>query len=302
MNMKKIAAFIVLMLSFVTVISCDKTKEEDKETKETYSSGKVSVLVEESVVPIFEDIVTVFKSVYTEAEIEIIPATENKILKMIYEDSTRLAVLPKKFDEKEVNYFKGKVAPIETPFAKDAIIFIANKTAADSLIKYEDVVAFIKEQKKDKEKVFVFDNINSSLVRQFRNDAGVTDMSTNVYFFPTTAEVIAYVAKNKNAVGVVGINWLMQPDKNIDALKKDIKTLSVFNKKENKYFKASQSTIADGTYPLVREIYILDLQGKMGLGRGIASFAAGDKGQRIVLKSGLLPVTLPPREVIVNNQ
>jgi phosphate transport system substrate-binding protein len=31
---------------------------------------------------------------------------------------------------------------------------------------------------------------------------------------------------------------------------------------------------------------------------GFASFVAGDIGQRIILKAGLLPVRIPPRKVI----
>jgi len=298
--MRKISILFSLVIALV-IVSCDKESKKKDEVKETYSTGKVSVLVEESVVPIFEDITTVFKSVYDQAEIEIIPASENQILKMIYEDSTRLVVLPKKLSQQELNYFEGKVVPHETAFAKDAIIFIANKKHNDSLIKYQDVISLIKNNEKTDRK-FVFDNINSSLVRQFRSDAGIDEMSQNVYFLPTTEEVIAFVAKDKNAIGVVGVNWLVQPDDKIDVLKAEIKTLSVFNESTKKYYKASQSNIADGTYPLVRTIYLLDLQGKIGLGRGLASFAASDKGQRIVLKSGLLPITLPYREVIVNNK
>jgi phosphate transport system substrate-binding protein len=35
---------------------------------------------------------------------------------------------------------------------------------------------------------------------------------------------------------------------------------------------------------------------------GFASFVAGDIGQRIILKAGLLPVRMPPRKVIFKNK
>jgi len=62
--MKKISIFFSLLVAVTTVVSCNKeaNKPQD-EVKETYATGKVTVLVEESVVPIFEDIATVFKSV-----------------------------------------------------------------------------------------------------------------------------------------------------------------------------------------------------------------------------------------------
>ena len=63
----------------------------------------------------------------------------------------------------------------------------------------------------------------------------------------------------------------------------------------------------EGLYPLKRPIYLLNYQGKNGLGMGFASFVAGDIGQRIILKSGLLPVRIPSRELnvrkeIINNK
>jgi phosphate transport system substrate-binding protein len=42
-------------------------------------------------------------------------------------------------------------------------------------------------------------------------------------------------------------------------------------------------------------VYIINAQARKGLGLGFASFLAGDSGQRIVLKDGLLPAQAPTR-------
>jgi phosphate transport system substrate-binding protein len=57
--------------------------------------------------------------------------------------------------------------------------------------------------------------------------------------------------------------------------------------------------IAEGTYPLARDLYIINCQGYSGLGMVGFSFVAGDIGQRIILKSGLLPVRMPGRNIII---
>jgi phosphate transport system substrate-binding protein len=41
----------------------------------------------------------------------------------------------------------------------------------------------------------------------------------------------------------------------------------------------SQNNLAEGTYPLARDLYIINCQGYSGLGMGFASFVAGDIGQ-----------------------
>lgn len=50
-------------------------------------------------------------------------------------------------------------------------------------------------------------------------------------------------------------------------------------------------------YPLTRDVYIVltDLRGT--LPAGFTHFVAGDRGQRIILKSGLVPATRPIRTV-----
>jgi phosphate transport system substrate-binding protein len=39
-----------------------------------------------------------------------------------------------------------------------------------------------------------------------------------------------------------------------------------------------------------------------GLGSGFVSFVSGEKGQRIILKSGLVPATMPIRIIQVKNE
>ncbi|MEA4950496.1 MAG: phosphate ABC transporter substrate-binding protein, partial [Petrimonas sp.] len=52
-----------------------------------------------------------------------------------------------------------------------------------------------------------------------------------------------------------------------------------------------------GGYPLIRDIYIIITDASGGLPSGFFNFIAGDRGQRIILKSGLLPANRPIRLV-----
>ena len=55
-------------------------------------------------------------------------------------------------------------------------------------------------------------------------------------------------------------------------------------------------------YPFTRKIYLLNYQGRTGLGMGFASYLAGETGQRIILKSGLSPKRFPSREIDVRGK
>ena len=302
--MRKIYLSVNIALMAILLGSCNSKSTSNNEApnldniemEETYSSGEVNVYVEESVIPIFEDVAMVFESEYPKAKLNTVASSENKIVNLLAQDSIRLAIMPRKLSEKEVNYFKNRVTPKQTPFAKDAIVFIANKDFQDTLVKYEDILSYLKNPQ-DAKYQLVFEDVNSALFNRLMHDAEITDIPEQVYFRESAKDVLELLTRHKNLIGVIGLNWLVQPNDSVAKLMKEVHSLAVYNQDEDDYFKANQSTIADGTYPLVRELYIIDLQGKSGLGTGFASFAAGDKGQRVILKSGLLPVKIPTRQI-----
>lgn len=285
------------MIGLTVLVSCKKEIDKKQQAdKEAYNKGVTQMYVESSVYPIVDDINEVFRTYYTDADIELKMLSQNEILNALYKDENRLAVLPKDFSAKDLEVFKGKVVPKITPIAKDAVLFIREKNTNDTLLNYKEVLEVFKGAKKS-EKVFVFHDANSALVSKVMADANVSELSKNVYYVKSVEELVQYISKNKNAVGVVGINWMVQPDDKIKENISHLRSLYVYNDSLKQYYRPSQSSIADNTYPLTRTINIVDIQGKAGLGTGFATFAASDKGQRIILKSGLMPVTLPKREI-----
>ena len=148
----------------------------------------------------------------------------------------------------------------------------------------------------------VFDNPNSSTVRYMNLLAEIKSIPENgVYSFKTNDEVIKFVAQNKGMIGVVGVNWLFQPMPEMKGFIDKVNVLSVRGLTGENYYAPSQNNIAEGKYPLARDLYIINGQGYSGLGMGFASFVAGDIGQRIILKSGLLPVRIPGRRINVRH-
>ena len=152
-------------------------------------------------------------------------------------------------------------------------------------------------------KGLVFDNPNSSTVRYINALAGVKAIpEKGVFSFKTNDEVIKYVSENDGMIGVVGVNWLSQPMPAMQKYVDNVNVLSVKGSTSASAFYPSQNNIAEGKYPLARDLYIINCQGYSGLGMGFASFVAGDIGQRIILKSGLLPVRIPGRNITIRNK
>jgi phosphate transport system substrate-binding protein len=270
-----------------------------KSEKETIIEGKTNLLVDETLLPIVEAQTQIFESKYP-AKLAILPKSEAEVIAALYQENTRIAFLARKLSETEMKGFaQKKIFPKTTPIAKDAIALITKKTAQDSLVQLEDVLNMLRGKPSAQFDGLVFDNPNSSTARYLMQLAKVSVLPTNgVYSFATNEEVVKYVAKNKRMLGVIGINYIFEPSNEQREFVQQISVMSVSKTKSAGYFSPTQNNIAEGTYPLTRDLYVVNCQGYSGLGMGFASFVAGEIGQRIVLKSGLVPVKMPSRKII----
>jgi phosphate transport system substrate-binding protein len=52
----------------------------------------------------------------------------------------------------------------------------------------------------------------------------------------------------------------------------------------------------------VREVYTINRETFTGLGSGFIAFVAGEKGQRIILRAGMVPATMPVRLIQVKKE
>ncbi|MBC7438690.1 MAG: substrate-binding domain-containing protein [Flavobacterium sp.] len=301
MNKKR---FIFLSVSFSVVLvmfflACKNQEKNPEKMDETILQGSTTILVDESVQPITEDEVAVFESQYN-AKIKLINKPESEVINDLINDKAKIAILSRKLNSEEEKIFiNKKLSPKITEFAVDAITLIASKNAKDTLIDLQEVLNLL-QRKASKIKGLVFENPNSSTVNYMNNIAGVgREAKKNVFSLKSNEEVLKYVAENDGMIGVVGLNLIVQPSTKIQNYLDKVQVLAVRNVKSkpdsNNYYKPSQSNIGAGLYPLERKLYMLNYQGKEGLGMGFASFIAGETGQRIILKSGLLPVRIPSR-------
>ena len=300
--MSKINKVLVLLFVCFLFVMCNQ-KEQINTNKESILKGAATVFVDETLTPIIEDQIAVFESNY-DAKINIISKSESEIVISLFKEKSGIAVLTRNLTIEENKIFEQKkITPKITKFAIDAIAFISNKATNDTLIDLKNVVVFMKGNQSTTIKGLVFDNPNSSTVRYMNELAGIKAIpEKGVYSFKTNQEVIKFVAQNEGMIGVVGVNWLSQPMPEMQKYVDKVNVLSVKSLSGGNYYSPSQNNIAEGKYPLARDLYIINGQGYSGLGMGFASFVAGDIGQRIILKSGLLPVRVPGRRINIRNQ
>jgi len=294
----------LFLLGFVCVclVMCNKS-DQSKNSNESIVKGSATILVDETLTPIIEDQVAIFENKY-DAKIKIVSKSEAELVLLLFKEKTGIAILTRNLTINENKIFEQKkITPKITKFATDAIAFISNKSNKDTLIELKTVIEYMQGKPSSRIKGLVFDNPNSSTVRFMNELAEIKAFpKEGVYSFKTNQEVIKFVAENDGMIGVVGVNWLTQPMPIMEKYVDKVNVLSVKSTTNSKFYSPSQNNIAEGKYPLARDLYIINAQGYSGLGMGFASFVAGDIGQRIILKSGLLPVRVPGRRLNIRNE
>ena len=294
----KLVSHAFTLFATIFLASFFGCKDASKE-KETILKGNTTILVDETLQPIIEDQIAVFEGEYN-ASIKLNSKPEAEVSVDLLKDSTQIVVLARTLNENEVKFFeKKKIKPRVTPFATDAIALICNKKSTDTLIALQEVLNFMKG-KSTNIKALVFDNPNSSTMRFMTEKAGLNNIpDKGVFYFKNNQEVIKYVSENKGVIGVIGLNWIYRPTAPIQNYLKNITVMNVKGLGQTDYFAPTQNNIAEGTYALARDLFIVNGQGFTGLGMGFSSFVAGEIGQRIILKSGLLPFQIPGRNILL---
>jgi len=294
--MKKIIYIFVVL--FLVVFACKKSENSTED--ESYVKGKAEIYVDESLLPIVEEQEMVFENKYAKADIKLTPMSDSDIVNLLLQRKIDIAVLSHELTTTQEKTLKNvDVIGKNTPFCSDAIALIVNQGNTRTTITTSEVYEILKGKKTEYQ--FVFDNENSSTLSYLMSKAGVKSLPKSVTALKNNLEVIKFVSENNNSIGFVGVNWLLNPSMELENTTKKVKVLAVGSTIENAV-KPSQTHIETEEYPFVRKIYLLNYQGRTGLGMGFASFVKSEVGQRIILKSGLVPVKIPTREIrIVKN-
>jgi phosphate transport system substrate-binding protein len=300
--MNKVAKTIVgfLLLSLLFVFSC---QQKSQELPDSIIEGKATIYVDESILPIIEDQEAVFETQYN-AKLHLVAKSENEVLNAMFNDTATIAVLTRDLTKEELKVFQSKkINPKITPFATDAVALIRSKASNDSIVALQDVIDFMKGKAVGSIKGLVFDNANSSTVRYMADLSGIAvNKQKNIFSFKTNQEVIQYVATHEGMIGVIGINWIFQPPLDLQETVNQVTVLGVKGINADTFEFPTQDNLAQGNYPLARHLYFVNCQGYSGLGMGFASFIGGERGQRIILKSGLVPERVPTRKIVIRNK
>ncbi|MBK9400737.1 MAG: substrate-binding domain-containing protein [Bacteroidetes bacterium] len=307
---------IVPLMLFGIFFSCGT--DFNKPYSDTPTSGNVKIAGDETLEPLLDATADTFMGLYRYAKLNVTYKSESACFADLLNDSVKVILATRKLNSKEEDFFKSKqLIPLTTTVAIDALALIVNRENADTLLQLDQLKQILTGKISDWKDIhpnstlgklsFVFDNNGSSTVR-FLSDSlmdGSMHFPDFCFAAKSNAQVIDYVEQNKNAIGVIGVNWISdRDDPKMLSFSKRIKVVWISTVKDpvypDHYFGPFQAYMYTGDYPLKREVYMINREGRNGLGTGFVSFFAGEQGQRIVRLSGLLPSSPYTRDIKLN--
>lgn len=284
-------ALFIAIVSFLIACNNDTTKH----ATDTPVSGTINISVDESFRPVIEQAIKVYEGSYPDTKIIAHYKTESECFKDFYSDTaTRMIIVTRELNDKENRFYKDSLGytPATNMIASDAITVVTNKDNTDTLYTLEGLQQLLQGKGAPGKKV-IFDGLSATSTVHFAIDSilhgGSFDTSV-VQAVPNSKEVLNYIAANKNAIGLVGISWIGNPEDTaqVNMLKK-IKIAYVQCKlcDSTPYVKPAQEGIVYRRYPLVRGLYYILKENYSGLGSGFGDFLYFERGQLIFRRAYL---------------
>lgn len=304
----------IFFLIFLSMEACQQ--KDAKQAKSTAFAGEITVSADETLFPLLDAEKTIFENTYPEARVQMKYTSETDAIKDLMEQKIPIAVVGRKLTPEEEQYFQKKsLVPRYTRIATDAVVAIVHPNNPDTAIVFSQLLKILKGESKSWKSLnpasplgkidIVFDNQNSGTVSFILNLTQQTALPPNAYATKSNKETILYVAEHPDAIGLVGWSWLSDSD---DPLAKEFKQRTKIvaltsastegaTAQVKTFYKPYQLNLSNESYPMGRDVFVINCEGYVGLGSSFTSFMAGEQGQRIVLKAGLVPSFPPTRWV-----
>lgn len=287
---------------------------------ESRSQGDIYIAVDETFRPVVNTMVQVYETTYPKAKIHVryMPG-EQAINAMVNNDSIRVAICTRLLGRKEEKALRSQgTSPKVIPLGEDAIGLITHPSNPIKKLTAEQLRGILTgsitrwnaldAQGPDQPITVVFDNGQSSTVQFLQNDF-LEGGQVKGYQQGSNPAVIDYIADeaNRYSLGVIGIAWISDSDSQqaqgfldkINLLGLESLPDCPYNGKYGNFLQPYQGPIKAACYRLTRKVYAIHRETRNGLGTGFCWWMASpETGQRLILKSGLVPDRSVTRAVL----
>ncbi|HHG85403.1 MAG TPA: hypothetical protein ENJ82_11710 [Bacteroidetes bacterium] len=313
----------LLLLAVSLIMGCYKTKKvitadgkevEVLDAQETTTYGEINIGIDEMLAPVMRQEVMVFMELFPEGILHPFYKPEGELIRGLLDDSLRMIIIGRELRADEAAQIRqDKIRPTITQIGKAAIALVGHPSnPIDSLTENQlgqimrgELSNWAEIGGKDEAINIVFDHPQSGVVsfvqNRFMNEGD--SLPANAFTAMSTEKVVDYVAQAPNALGLVGVSWVADRDEpQVRDFLSRVRLVRMQTPDTSDlpgvWVRPYQNEIELDRWPLTHGIYAVSREHFSGLGTGFVVFVAGERGQRILLKAGVMPAYMPPRVVI----
>jgi ABC-type phosphate transport system substrate-binding protein len=286
---------ICLLIAGISIIGCGDNTGAARQ--ETLTSGSIRISADESFKPVIDSQIKVFEALHPDAKINVDYKPEADCLRDLTNDSVRMVIVTRGLsrDEERLMTERYKFKPNFGSLAVDAVAVIVNNKTKDSLFTIADIQALLRGTSPLKYKVLMDGAKATSTVRYVRDSLlKGENPSKNVVAAANSQAVIEYVSGHNDAIGMIGVSWIGNPDDSTQlSFLENVKLAEIECRGcDGRYVKPYVANMALGRYPMVRPLYYILKENFKGLGSGFTNFLIYEKGQLIFKRAYLLPTRM----------
>jgi phosphate transport system substrate-binding protein len=311
MKMNRLSVLLIVLFFISFYFGCHRVR---KEVPDSMVTGHAVIAADEAILPLVNAEINVFQSLYNFATINCEYGSEYDAINLLLKEKTRLALVTRPLNQKEIEFFKGRSLNSESiPIGFDAIALIIHvdsplkvlTTSQISGILSGELVNWnqISNSGKDGNIKIVLDSESSGIIRSLNDSLHLNQKIAGVFQFSgSSKKTIETVASDPNAVGFIGFNWLSEMEN--PTVQNDLKRIS--------FVSVTNGTIADSSYlptigniynlkyPLTRRVYAIYTDPAASLARGFLAHLTSERGQKIIYRMGLKPENDFQRQIKIN--
>lgn len=301
MNMWKSVAYASLTAVLVACHNAPRDPQRD----DSPTFGHVAVLADRDFRLVLEDLQFSFNATYPDAQVDVYYLSDDSLRRAMLADSVRVVFAALEPGAEQEAYFRTRSLTVRSEaVTTDGITVVVAPGSPLQAISVSALRGLLAGEATTGAgapggTALLIDGpgMARSLVDSLLGgDPG--RLKGRVFTSSSTADLVQRVAADPEAIGLLSFATISDlDDGRCRALREGVRILPVSGAVAATAVLPGQGTLKDGSYPLRRKLNMIVTEGKSGLGTGFASFVAGHKGQRIILKQGLPPERVPAREV-----
>ncbi|MGD1044466.1 MAG: substrate-binding domain-containing protein [Bacteroidota bacterium] len=295
--MKRILLSIFFLL--IAVISGCKKQTE------TATFGYHLLLTADPYLPLMQQEVEQFMSLYPQVKMEVRGTTTREAIVLLLNDSVHTIVIDRQFNEEEKQVAQqASLRLVENKIAEDGVAIIVHKQNPILNITPESVHRIVTKTAIEWTQIaesrwfgpidFVLTGRNSGMYELLQKKIFIESkpLQPNAVM-NSQREVIQYVSAHPHSVGCVAASLLTDESLNV----KMLPVLTKSPEGDEKEYLPRQQEIHESLYPFHYSLYLYNAEVKAALGVGFSALVLSSVGQKIFQRSGLVPVSIPYRTI-----